>query len=126
MPLQEQLSKETMLAALLLLIDYPPLAGESFWIIADIAKPDALLSLNGMTVNLLPLLMAAVTLAETSIKPEMTREGRIKFALVTAAILFLVYPLPAALVLYWMTCNLISLARTCLRLSSPISAPSAR
>ena len=106
-----------LISCLLLLIDYTPLVGENFLFLTDISKPDSLISINSFSINVLPLLMASITLVETSIKPEMTSAGRNKFYFVTFGILILIYTLPSAVVLYWMTSNIISLLQTLRRRS---------
>lgn len=107
-----------LLASLVLLIDHPGLKGQSFLFINDLSAPDGLISLGGLTTNLLPFLMTGIALAEAAIKPELDRGSRIKFAIIAIALLALVFNLPSAVVLYWTTSNLISLVRTLLRLKS--------
>jgi len=106
-----------LLSCLLLLWDYPPMAGQDFLFLDDLSQPDELFFVAGIGVNIMPLVMTAITLWETSIKPEMTPEGRINFTIITLVILALIYTLPSAVVLYWTTSNVISLARTVARKS---------
>lgn len=104
-----------LLTSLLLLISHPSLAGEKFLLVPNLSQPDALLCLNGFSMNILPLAMTAVTLCEAFIKPEMTREGRRKFYFIAAGLLLLVYALPSGVVIYWTTSNLVSLAKSAFR-----------
>ena len=104
-----------LLAALFLLIDYPPIEGVSFLLISDLSKPDHLLpspfaSLEG--INVLPLLLTLVSLAETAIKPGVTRQVQIRLLIVAAVLLVLIYPLPAAVCLYWLCTTFWSFLRT--------------
>jgi YidC/Oxa1 family membrane protein insertase len=111
-----------LIASLLLLMDYRPLAGEHFLFLNDLSKPDAFFLLGGVSVNVLPILMASITVCETAIKPEMTPDGRIKFYFITFGLLLLVYALPSAVVLYWTTNNTISLTRSLVRVRQMSSA----
>jgi YidC/Oxa1 family membrane protein insertase len=104
-----------LLSSLLLLWGFQPLAGQSFLFLADLSQPDAFLSLGASAINVLPLIMVAITLCETAIKPELTVAGRIKFSFITLTILVLIYTLPSAVVLFWTSNSTISLARTLIR-----------
>ena len=101
-----------LISCLLLLIDYPPLAGESFLFLDDLGKPDELITVGGFSINILPVFMALITVYETTIKPEMTSSSRFKFYFITLVIFLLIYALPSAVVLYWTTSTLISLLFT--------------
>ena len=81
------------------------LNGASFWIIKDLGKPDGLLHMGAVSINILPILMtvinciaSAVYLKGFPIKDKVQTYGM--------AIIFLVllYSSPAGLVIYW-TCN---------------------
>jgi len=104
-----------LLSCMLLLWSFQPLAGQSFLFLTDLSQPDGIFSVGASTINILPLVMAAITLCETAIKPEMTPTGRVKFSFITVVILALIYTLPSAVVLYWTTSNTISLVRTLIR-----------
>ncbi len=89
------------------------LEGVSFGPIADLALPDALLSLGGVSVNLLPILMTALNLISSFI----FLKGfplKSKIQLYGMALFFLVflYDSPAGLVFYWTLNNLFSLVKT--------------
>lgn len=105
-----------LIASLLLLVDYPFPAQTGFLFVPDLSQADGLLTVAGVQINLLPLLMMAVTLIETVIKPEMGKAAKTRFFLITMAIVVLIYNLPAAVVLYWISNNLLSLGRCVLRL----------
>jgi len=109
-----------LLAALFLLVDYPPLHGESFLVIRDLGAPDGLIPISGVSqgINLLPLLLTGVAVLESSIRPESTSQSRMRFLIVAAVLLILIYPFPAGVCLYWLTSNLSSLARAFVRARS--------
>jgi len=94
-----------LISSMLLLLDYPPLRGEPFLFIADLSRPDGLLSLAGSSVNLLPLAMAGVTALDAWLKPEMDVATRRKFYLISVVLLALTYDLPSAIILYWLSSN---------------------
>jgi YidC/Oxa1 family membrane protein insertase len=104
-----------LIAALLLLVDYAPLAGVPFLVIADLARPDGLIGLGELSVNLLPLLMVAVSLLDAWANPLMGREAVGRFVILALGLFILVYALPAAVVLYWTSNNVWALARTLMR-----------
>lgn len=101
-----------LLAALFLLADHEALAGQGFLFIRDLGKPDGLLRIGSSSVNILPIAMTAITLAESQIRPEATAKSRGQFLLVAAVLLVLIYSFPAAVCLYWLTSNSVSLVRS--------------
>lgn len=110
-----------LLAALFLLSDYPPLAGERFLFIPDLLKPDGLAS----GINVLPILIIAATLAELCVKTGMTRSARMRFLVVAAVITVLIYPAPAGVCLYWLSSTIWSLLSTLYeRVRTPVEATS--
>ena len=104
-----------LLSCLLLLWNFQPLAGQSFLFLTDLSQPDGTFSVGANAINILPLVMVAITLCETAIKPELALMGRVRFSMITLVILALIYTLPSAVVLYWTTSNTISLVRTFIR-----------
>ena len=84
----------------------PLFQNASFFFISDLSKPDEIL----WGVNLLPILMTAINLVSATFY---TQEKSKRLQAYGMAILFLVllYPSPAALVLYWTTNNLFSLIK---------------
>ncbi len=93
--------------------EMPQLAGQSFLWIDDLAYPDVIavtpfnIPLFGTTVHLLPFLMSGLTCLSTLIirnsqwtKKELVRQRRNLFWM-ALAFLLLLYPFPAAMVLYW-------------------------
>ncbi|GHV25341.1 hypothetical protein FACS189498_3490 [Spirochaetia bacterium] len=88
------------------------LAGESLWIIGDMGKPDGLLALGTLQVNVLPILMTIINAASAFVY---TRSSslREKIQLFGIALVFLIllYGSPAALTLYWTLNNVFSLGK---------------
>lgn len=99
-----------LLSALLLLLSYAPLDGASFGIIGDLGKPDALISLPATIplvpsyINILPIIMVALSITESFVSPDITAESMPKANIVAGVLFLLVYALPVAVVFYW-TCN---------------------
>ena len=89
------------------------LNGVSFGPIADLGRPDGMLQLGGISVNLLPVIMTAVNLASCVI---FTKGSplKAKLQLYIMALFFLVflYSSPAGLVFYWTLNNVFSLVKT--------------
>ncbi len=88
------------------------LSGASFWFIKDLSKPDGLLTIGGVAINLLPILMTLINFISSTIY---TRGYKFKekWQLYVIAIVFLVllYNSPAGLVFYWTLNNLFSLLK---------------
>ena len=84
--------------------------GVSFWILKDLGAPDALLSIGGISVNLLPIIMTLINLVSSVIYLRGSNvSAKIQqYALVTF-FLVLLYNSPSGLVLYWIMNNLFSL-----------------
>jgi YidC/Oxa1 family membrane protein insertase len=81
------------------------LQGTSFLFIPDMGKPDDLIKIGSLSINLLPLVMTSVNFLSGAIYTK-GFELKDKLQLYIMALLFLVllYSSPAGLVLYW-TCN---------------------
>jgi YidC/Oxa1 family membrane protein insertase len=101
------------------LAEMPVLVGASFLWIENLAYPDRLTSfpmaipLLGASFNLLPILMATVTVVSTlthenqfASERELKRQ-RLNLCAMAFAFLVLFYPFPAAMVLYWTTINVL-------------------
>ncbi|MCO5118477.1 MAG: membrane protein insertase YidC [Burkholderiaceae bacterium] len=101
------------------LAEMPQFAGAGFLWIRDLAYPDDIFGLPGTvpfigrTFNLLPWLMALVSVAASlrfrdvhASPAELSRKRR-GLLLMAATFLLLFYPFPAAMVLYWLLNNLL-------------------
>lgn len=99
------------------------LAGESFWWIGDLARPDALADLPftvpffGHHLNLLPFIMTALSVAASALHRHEAmdaierRKQLRQLVLMALAFLALFYTFPAGMVLYWTTNNLIAVVK---------------
>ena len=101
------------MAAYQFLSSLETIQGVSLGPIADLGAPDALLSIGGMNINLLPILMTLVNIISSAIY----LKGfplKTKIQLYGMAIFFLVflYTSPAGLVFYWTLNNVFSLVKT--------------
>ena len=90
------------------------LSGASLGPIADLGKPDGMLAIGGVSINLLPFIMTAVNLASCVIFTKGS-PWKAKIQLYGMALFFLVflYHSPAGLVFYWTLNNIFSLVKTC-------------
>ncbi len=89
------------------------LNGAKLWMITDLSKPDGLIRLAGMAINILPVLMTAVNLASCVIFTK-GQPLKAKLQLYGMAIFFLffLYDSPSGLVFYWTLNNIFSLIKT--------------
>ena len=106
-----------LIAALILLVDFPPIKGVSFLVIPDLGTPDGLLAIPplDLRVNLLPILLTGIAIVESSIRLESTTASKRRFLIVAAVLLVLIYPFPAGVCLYWFTSNTMSFVRAAYR-----------
>lgn len=98
------------------------LNGVSFGPIVDLGKPDGLLQIGGMSLNVLPVIMTAINLVSCII---FTKGSSLKskIQLYAMALFFLVflYTSPAGLVFYWTLNNTFSLVKTIFyKLKNPV------
>ena len=88
------------------------LQGASFLFINDLGQTDGLISIMGMTMNLLPILMTIFNVASGVIYTK-GQSVKVKLQVYGLALLFLIllYNSPSGLVLYWTMNNLYSLLK---------------
>jgi YidC/Oxa1 family membrane protein insertase len=101
-----------LLAALFLLSSDTELSNQRFLFIGDLLRPDMLIGGAGWSINVLPILITFVALAESVIKFHGDRGARMRFLIVAVVIAMLIYAAPAGVCLYWLTSNLLSFGRT--------------
>jgi YidC/Oxa1 family membrane protein insertase len=94
-----------LVSAILLFTGGEILTDKSFLFIDDLSKPDALWGL----INVLPLLMFAITLIDAKLRFKNDRKSQHRFFFISVVLLVIVYNLAAGLVLYWIGSNIISL-----------------
>ena len=100
------------MAAYSCLSNLPALQGQSFLFIRDMGAPDALFSIGGFGVNVLPIAMTLINIAAGAIYTK-GFPFKEKAQIYGMALLFLVilYNSPAGLVLYWTMNNVFSLVK---------------
>lgn len=81
------------------------MTGTQFLFIKDLSKPDNVFE----SVNVLPLLMSAITVIDAKLRFKDDVYAQYRFFFIAFVLLLLVYNLPAGLVLYWIGNNLASL-----------------
>ena len=100
------------IAAYRFLSELSVLNGTSFWFLADLSKPDALIKIGAVSINLLPFVMTGFNFVSSFIysKGAPLRE---KIQLIITALVFLVllYGCPSGLLFYWTLNNLFSLIK---------------
>lgn len=95
-----------LIPALVLLLNHPSLTEQPFGIIADLSRPDGLAG----GIHLLPFLTLAVGITESYRRHKgAARRHGIAIAVLLCPI---IYPLPSALVLYWLTQNIAGITLT--------------
>jgi YidC/Oxa1 family membrane protein insertase len=103
------------IAAFSFLSNLPSLAGKSLFVLKDLSLPDNILSLNGFSINFLPVLMTVINIIAGIIysKGLLARE-KLQLFVMPFIFLVLLYNSPSALVLYWTMNNIFSLFKTIL------------
>jgi YidC/Oxa1 family membrane protein insertase len=91
-------------------LDY--LNGAPFFFIRDLSVPDGLLSFNGASLNVLPILMTAINcIAGAIYSRDLYAKDKIQIYGMAALFLVLLYNSPSGLVLYWTINNIFSLIK---------------
>ena len=89
------------------------LQGCHFGPITDLGKPDGLLTIFGITINLLPIIMTAVNLISSYIFTKgYPLKSKIQLYAMAAFFLIFLYNSPSGLVFYWTLNNIFSLVKT--------------
>jgi YidC/Oxa1 family membrane protein insertase len=110
------------LAAYWFLAHTPSLTGESFLFLRALDKPDGLLNIYGISVNIMPILMTAINLASTFVyTKDLAARDKIQLFGMAGLFLVLLYNSPSGLVLYWTCNNIFSLGKNvaCAKLKRP-------
>ncbi len=92
-----------LIAAFLLLSGDALPAETAFGFIVDLSRPDGMLPVGGVNINILPAVMLMLSLADTKFFYADNPEAGGKLALIPLLICVLVYNLSAALIIYWMS-----------------------
>ena len=89
------------------------LNGASLGPVKDLGAPDGLLTVAGMSINVLPFVMTAVNLVSAYIfTKDLTRKTKIQLYSMACFFLVFLYASPAGLVFYWTLNNLFNLVKT--------------
>lgn len=100
------------LAAYNYLSNLSELNGTEYLFISDLGKPDAIISIFGITLNLLPILMTFFNILSGIIYTRgLPFRSKLQVYGLAAVFLVLLYNSPAGLVLYWTMNNLYSLLK---------------
>jgi len=97
------------------------LAGKSLFFINDLSRPDGLLIIFGLSINILPIIMTIINLSAGIIYSNnlLTKE-KVQLYITPFIFLVLLYNSPSALVLYWTLNNIFSFFKTLfLKLKNP-------
>ncbi len=87
--------------------------GTSFGPIADLSRPDGMLVIGAVTINVLPILMTLVNVISSSLYLKgFPLKTKIQLYGMALAFLVLLYNSPAAMVFYWTLNNVFSLIKT--------------
>ena len=88
------------------------LNGVSFGVLRDLGRPDALLSVAGVTVNIMPIIMTVINLVSGAIYTKgMPHKTKIQLYAMALVFLVILYSSPSGLVFYWTLNNLFSLCK---------------
>ena len=99
-------------AAYHFLSNLPDLEGAVMGPIRNLAAPDGLLTVGGISINLLPILMTAINLLSGSIyAKDLARKDKLQLYGMALIFLVLLYNSPSGLVVYWTLNNLFSLIK---------------
>ncbi|MEJ2621827.1 MAG: YidC/Oxa1 family membrane protein insertase [Candidatus Thiodiazotropha sp.] len=93
-----------LISAILIFTSGEILAGKSFLFIDDLSKSDGLFG----QINVLPLLMSAITLIDAKLRFKDDRRSQYSFFFIALVMLIIVYNLASGLVLYWIGSNIMS------------------
>ncbi len=100
------------IAAYHFLSNYLPQVGGTFGPIRNLGEPDKLLTVAGISINLMPILMTAINCISSAIYTKgFPLRSKIQLYAMALVFLVLLYGSPSGLVLYWTLNNLFSLVK---------------
>jgi len=107
------------IAAYNFLSKLPDLQGARFGILTDLSKPDALITIGGVAINVLPILMTLINVVSSELYTKgLKLKDKIQLHGMALIFLFLLYDSPSGLVLYWTLNNLFSLFKNIVNAST--------
>jgi YidC/Oxa1 family membrane protein insertase len=86
-------------------------ASISFFIIKDLSLPDSLFIYKGLRINIFPLLMTLINLLSIEMQLDVEESSKKFLRLIALLFLVVLYSMPSAMVLYWLTNNFFSFLR---------------
>jgi YidC/Oxa1 family membrane protein insertase len=112
------------IAAYTYLSNLDSLKGSSFYFIRDLGMPDGLITINGLSINILPIMMTLINcIAGAIYTRNLHTKDRVQIYLTAVVFLILLYKSPSGLVLYWTMNNIFSLIKNIFTLfKKPIRA----
>ncbi|MBO4928236.1 MAG: membrane protein insertase YidC [Clostridiales bacterium] len=100
------------IAAYNFLSKLPDLQGAKFLMLSDLSKPDALFTVGGFAINVLPILMTLINIFSSEIYTKgLKLKDKIQLHGMAIIFLVLLYDSPSGLVLYWTLNNIFSLLK---------------
>lgn len=88
------------------------LNGVPFWFIKDLGLPDAMFSVGGFSINILPILMTLINVISSAVYTrESSAREKVQVYGMAALFLVLLYNSPSGLAFYWMLNNVFSLVK---------------
>ena len=88
------------------------LDGASFYFLSDMGKPDGMISVGGIAINVMPILMTIINLVSGMIYTrDLGLKDRIQLYITAGVFLVLLYDSPSGLVFYWTLNNVFSLLK---------------
>ena len=98
------------IAAYKLLSGLPMLNNSSFWFLQDLSKPDRLLHIANMHINVLPVFMTLINIIASAVYSKgLALKEKVQLYVTSAIFLVLLYNSPSGLVFYWTLNNIFSL-----------------
>lgn len=92
---------------------YTGFEGVSFLFLSDLSKPDGLLVLGGLAINILPFVMTGINLMSGYVyAKDMSKSEKITIIVIAVFFLVVLYNSPSSLLVYWTCNNIFSLFKT--------------
>lgn len=97
-----------LIASVLLFNESNIVTGAEFLFIDDLSKPDGILQLHDLAINLLPFVLFIFTFFDAWLRYSESPSIRHRFMIISIILTVLVYAMPAGLLLYWIGANVMS------------------
>ena len=91
---------------------YPGFIGSSFLSIVDLSKPDNLIQVGRVSLNILPVIMTIINLLSGYVYSKQSKfQDKVSIFVIGIVFLIVLYNAPASLLIYWIFNNLFSLVK---------------